>query len=183
MMNLQTALLSVLQMGEMDRLSAVAGTPMLELMSNAGEAVAREVMRRWSARQVTVLCGPGNNGGDGFVVARLLAESGWRVRLALLGPRDDLTGAARHHAESWSGAVEPLSPAVLEGAELVVDAIFGAGLSRPLEGEALATLATAARMGVPIVAVDVPSGLMGDTGETRPRIGVRSAALWRGRGR
>jgi NAD(P)H-hydrate epimerase len=112
-----------------------------------------------------VLCGPGNNGGDGFVVARHLAEAGWRVRLALLGPRDRLKGDARHHADRWSGTVEPLTPAALEGASLVVDAIFGAGLSRALDGPAAETLAAAAREGLPIVAVDVPSGLMGDTGQ------------------
>ena len=164
-MNLQTALLDVNQMTEADRLSVAAGIPVTELMSNAGAAVARAIEQRWSARPVTVLCGPGNNGGDGFVTARLLAETGWRVRVALLGSREQLIGAARCHADCWHGTVEPLTPAVLEGAELIVDAIFGAGLSRPLQGAAADTLAAAALIKIPIVAVDVPSGLMGDTGE------------------
>jgi NAD(P)H-hydrate epimerase len=116
-------------------------------------------------RPVIVLCGPGNNGGDGFAAARQLSEAGWPVRVALLGLRDHLAGAALHHAEQWHGSFERLTPSVLDGAELVVDAIFGAGLSRALEGSAEETLIAAARKKSPIVAIDVPSGLMGDTGE------------------
>jgi ADP-dependent NAD(P)H-hydrate dehydratase / NAD(P)H-hydrate epimerase len=164
-MNLDTALLNVQQMGEADRLTVAAGKPVIELMENAGSVVAREIEKRWSARPAIVLCGPGNNGGDGFVAARHLSETGWPVRIALLGPRDRLVGAASHHAELWGGAIEPLTPAVLDGAELVVDALFGAGLRRALEGAAAETLAAAASRRLPLVAIDVPSGLMGDTGE------------------
>ena len=164
-MKLQKALLSVRQMGDADRLTVAAGTPARTLMESAGKAVASEIERRWPARPVTVLCGPGNNGGDGFVAARLLAEAGWPVRIALLGARSHLAGEARHHAEQWSGTVEPLTPAAIDGAKLVVDAIFGSGLSRALAGPAQETLAAAAHKGLMIVAVDVPSGLMGDTGE------------------
>jgi NAD(P)H-hydrate epimerase len=117
---------------------------------------------------------PDNNGGDGFVAARHLVEAGWPVHIALLGPRDHLAGEARHHAERWRMAVEPLAPAVLGGAELVVDAIFGAGLSRALDGPAAETLSAATGRGLPIVAVDVPSGVMGDTGET---LGAVAAVL------
>jgi NAD(P)H-hydrate repair Nnr-like enzyme with NAD(P)H-hydrate epimerase domain len=70
-----------------------------------------------------VLCGPGNNGGDGFAAARYLDDAGWPVRIGLLGVRESLAGEARDHAERWRGAVEPLTPAVLDGAQLVVDAI------------------------------------------------------------
>ena len=164
-MNLDTTLLNVQQMGEADRLTVAAGQPVIELMENAGSVVAREIEKRWSTRPAIVLCGPGNNGGDGFVAARHLSETGWPVRIALLGPRDRLVGAASHHAELWGGAIEPLTPAVLDGAELVVDALFGAGLSRALEGAAAETLAAAASRRLPLVAIDVPSGLMGDTGE------------------
>jgi len=82
-MNLQTALLDVEQMGEADRLTVLAGTSVVALMENAGNAVASAIEQRWSARPVTVLCGPGSNGGDGFVAARKLAEDGWPVRVAL----------------------------------------------------------------------------------------------------
>ncbi len=174
MLNLHTALLDIRQMSEADRLTIAAGTPATILMENAGKSVAREIQQRWSARAVTVLCGPGNNGGDGFVTASHLAKAGWSVRLALLGQRKHLAGEARYHAERWLGAIEPLIPAVLDGSELVVDAIFGAGLSRALEGPAAETLTAAACRSAPIVAVDVPSGVMGDTGEA---LGGAAAAL------
>src|ERR1700685_3685143 len=107
-MNIQSALLTVRQMGEADSLAVAAGRAATEMMENAGTAVAREIQRRWPARPVTVLCGPGNNGGDGFVAARHLSDAGWVVRIGLLGSRDDLAGAARRHAERWQGAIEPL---------------------------------------------------------------------------
>ena len=159
-------LLTVAQMGEADRLTVAAGTPEDTLMHNAGSAVAREAMRRWSARPVAVLCGPGNNGGDGFVAASALAAAGWPVRVGLLGARDRLRGAAQHHAARWTGAVEPLDPRMLEGAALVIDALFGSGLSRPLDTGALPTLAAIAERRLPVIAVDVPSGLLGNTGES-----------------
>jgi NAD(P)H-hydrate epimerase len=168
------ALLTVGQMGEADRLSVAAGVSARTLMEAAGTAVAREITRRWSSRPVIVLCGPGNNGGDGFVAARILAGAGWPVRLALLGSRDRLKGEARDNALAWTGPVEPLTPAVLAGAGLVVDALFGAGLSRALEGAAAETLAQAGRGAAPVVAIDVPSGLMGDSGEA---LGAVAAAL------
>jgi len=159
-----TALLRVAQMEEADRLTVQAGTPGIELMQNAGSAVAREIARRWAPRPTAVLCGPGNNGGDGFVVARVLAAAGWPVRLALAGSIEQLRGDARHHALLWQHPVEPLEIGVLENAALVVDALFGSGLRRPLSGEIPRILEAAA--GLPLVAVDVPSGLLGDTGES-----------------
>jgi len=163
---IRTALLSVAQMTEADRAAIRAGTPGSSLMQNAGNAVAREITRRWSPRPVTVLCGPGNNGGDGFVVAVSLAKAGWPVRVALLGTRENLRGDARIHAERWTGGIESVTPGVIEGAALVVDALFGSGLRRGLEPQIAATLAAVTERGLPLVAVDVPSGLMGDTGES-----------------
>jgi hydroxyethylthiazole kinase-like uncharacterized protein yjeF len=173
-MNTQTALLSVRQMAEVDRLTGADGMPTVDTMDRAGAAVARQIASHWTVRPVVVLCGPGNNGGDGFVAARHLADAGWPVRVAILGSRERLAGDARYHAERWHGSTEPLTPTVLDGAELVVDAIFGAGLSRALEGVALDTLVAAASKGLPLVAVDVPSGLMGDTGEA---MGAVAASL------
>ena len=161
-----TELLTVAQRGEADRLTVAAGTPEDALMHNAGNAVAREAMQRWSARPVAVLCGPGNNGGDGFVAACALAAAGWPVRVGLLGARDRLRGAAQHHAARWTGAVEPLDPRMLEGAALVIDALYGSGLSRPIDLGALRTLAAVAERRLPVIAVDVPSGLLGNTGES-----------------
>jgi NAD(P)H-hydrate epimerase len=111
------------------------------------------------------MCGPGNNGGDGFVVARRLAERGWPVRVALLGARTRLRGEAARAAQSWPGELLPLDPDALENARLVVDGLFGAGLARPLEGRAREMVEATIRTGVPVVAIDVPSGVHGDTGE------------------
>ena len=173
-MDNRTALLDVSRMGEADRMTVADGTPATMLMENAGQAVAREVMRRWAARPVVVLCGPGNNGGDGFVAARHLAAEGWPVRVAFLGARDRMTGEARHHADRWEGLVEPLAPEVLDGAALVIDAVFGAGLNRAIEGPAKAALAGVAARALPSAAIDVPSGVMGDTGAD---LGAAAAVL------
>ncbi len=133
-------------------------------MEAAGRAVAAAVMGRWTRRPVAVLCGPGNNGGDGFVAARYLAAAGWTVRLGLLGAREHLTGDAAHHAALWMGAVEPLKPALLDGAALAIDAMFGAGLVRSVEGDAHAVIEALIARRIATVAVDVPSGLDGATG-------------------
>jgi len=157
------ALLTVQEMAEADRLAVAGGIPGIDLMETAGEAVAKAVVGlRRRPGTVAVLCGPGNNGGDGFVAARLLKAGGWDVRLALLGDPDHLPPDARANAERWTGEVAALSPAVLEGVDVVVDALFGAGLTRPLEGVARTVIeAIGARR---CVAVDVPSGIDGNTG-------------------
>ncbi len=161
------ALLSPREMGEADRLTIAGGVPGALLMENAGRAVADALTRRWSRRPAVVLCGPGNNGGDGFVAARILAERGWPVRVALFGERGALAGDAAAAAARWHGPVEPLGVASLDGAALVVDALFGAGLARPLAGIARDAIAALDARGLPVVAVDVPSGVDGATGEVR----------------
>ncbi|HLY58465.1 MAG TPA: NAD(P)H-hydrate dehydratase [Stellaceae bacterium] len=159
------ALLTVAEMGEADRRTIAGGVPGYTLMRRAGAAVAAAVRQRYAACPVIVLCGPGNNGGDGFVAASRLAAEGWPVRAALLGSRDALRGDAGLAAQDWTGGTVPLGIPCLDGAELVIDAIFGAGLSRRVEGDAASVLAEVARRGLPVVAVDVPSGIHGDTGE------------------
>lgn len=164
-MSTQLELLTTQQTAQADRLTIEAGISADQLMGNAGLAVFNTIKQRWLPCKVTVLCGPGNNGGDGFVVANLLAKDGWPVRVALLGKREDLKDEALQHAGQWQGTIESIQPEMVEQSELVVDALFGAGLSRPLPDIATATLTKAAALNIPIVAVDVPSGVMGDTGE------------------
>ncbi len=159
------ALLTNAEMARADALAASLGQPGERLMLRAGEAVAAAIRRRWSPRPALVLCGPGNNGGDGYVVARSLAEAGWPVRVAALAePRG---GDALVYRKRWTGPVEPLAPEGLEGADLVVDALFGAGLARPLDGVVRATVEALARRRPVTVAIDVPSGLDGDSGRVR----------------
>lgn len=157
-------LLSVAEMYRADALASSSGIGSLQLMEAAGFAVAHEVRRRFSRYHVVVLCGPGNNGGDGFVAARLLARDGYAVRVALLGDRRNLGGDAARMASLWHGKIESLSLKVLDRADVVIDALFGAGLARPLEGQVRQIIEELAQRQIPMVAVDVPSGVDGDTG-------------------
>ena len=159
------AVLTVAEMRRADEAAIRAGMPGERLMENAGRAVADEVHRRFPARPVAVLCGPGNNGGDGFVAARHLQATCHPVRLALLGAREALKGDAALHAARWNGTVELLSASVLGHSPVVVDALFGAGLTRPLDGAAREAIAAINTRGLACVAVDVPSGVSGDTGQ------------------
>ena len=151
-------------MGAVDRLAAAGVVPVGGFMEAAGAAVAVAIGARWSMRPVTVLCGPGNNGGDGFVAARHLSAAGWPVTVALMGSRAALSGDAARAAGLWNGAMVPFTAKCLDGAGLVVDAIFGAGLSRPLSGAALTLVAALKDRPVPVCAIDVPSGVEGSTG-------------------
>lgn len=155
-------LLTVDEMYAADKVAVEAGIASITLMENAGGAVAQAIRDRWEPCRVTILCGPGNNGGDGYVVARLLDEAGWTVTLTLLGDAADLKGDAKINADRWKGAVMPFSPGVLDGAELVVDALFGAGLARDVDGSVRDVIEAIG--GRPIVSIDVPSGVHGDSG-------------------
>ena len=157
-------LLTIAEMTAADAAAIAAGVPGSQLMENAGAAVARATTARFAPRPALVLCGPGNNGGDGFVAARHLAGRGWPVEVALLGSRERLRGDAAKAAEAWHGAVLPLDPALVAGAQLVVDGLFGAGLTRPLEGLARDAIEAVARANIPVVAIDIPSGVHGDSG-------------------
>ena len=157
-------ILTVAETAAADKAAIAAGTPGFSLMQRAGAAVAEAIAERWSARRCVVLCGPGNNGGDGFIVAARLAEAGWPVVLALDAERGKLRGDAALAAAEWTGPIARLTPSILREAELVVDALFGAGLSKPLAAITAETLRAAEVGPAPLVAVDLPSGLQGDTG-------------------
>ncbi len=159
-----TALLSNAEMYEADRLAIAGGIPGIALMERAGLACALAICARWPVGRVSVLCGPGNNGGDGFVIARHLERRGWQVTLGLLGPVAALKGDAALAAAKWDGPVMPFDPALIRPGDLVVDAMFGAGLARPLDGVALEVINAVRASGNPVCAVDVPSGVHGDSG-------------------
>jgi hydroxyethylthiazole kinase-like uncharacterized protein yjeF len=159
-------LLTVNEMAEADRRTIAAGTPGITLMEHAGVAVADAAARRFPlATPGLVVCGPGNNGGDGFVAARVLAQRGYPIRLILLGGRERLKGDAAEAASRFRGEIE--GPEVFEGvrAGFVIDALFGAGLDRAIEGVAAELISRINRSGLPVVAVDLPSGINGDTGQ------------------
>ncbi|HET6970996.1 MAG TPA: NAD(P)H-hydrate dehydratase [Phenylobacterium sp.] len=148
-------------MGAADRAAIAGGTPGVELMERAGKAVADAVASRFRPQPTVVLCGPGNNGGDGYVAARLLKARGWPVEVRALG--EPAAEDARAAAARWDGETKPLNGAL--GDELAIDALFGAGLARPLDGAAANAAAALAKRPETVVAVDVPSGLPGDTGQ------------------
>ncbi|GLK57484.1 hydroxyethylthiazole kinase-like uncharacterized protein yjeF [Methylopila capsulata] len=158
-------LLSTTEMADADRRAPAAGAPAEALMEAAGRAVADAALDLWPlARRVVVMAGPGNNGGDGYVAARLLAARGLEVAVAALVPRERLKGDAAAAAGRWEGPVVPLAEAEFSGADVVIDALFGAGLSRALDGAAANAVERLRTAAVPTLAVDVPSGLDGDTG-------------------
>ncbi len=160
-------------MGRADALAVDGGVPSLTLMENAGTAIADAITERLAVQRVLVLAGPGNNGGDGFVVARLLAERGWPVRVALFGARSKLQGDAAEMAGRWSGEIEKAGPDAVGDAELIVDGLLGAGLDRDVTGDLAGLIEAVNAAAAPVVAIDVPSGIDGATGAAR---GVAVAA-------
>jgi ADP-dependent NAD(P)H-hydrate dehydratase / NAD(P)H-hydrate epimerase len=157
-------ILTVAQSAKADRLAEAAGVKSLQLMDNAGGALAHAVAALAPDGAVLVLCGPGNNGGDGLAAARHLKQRGYPVTVQLLVKASALKGDAAQMAQQWDGPILRDSPDLLEPRALIVDAMFGAGLSRPLDGLAADLVRAANASGAPIVAADVPSGLHGDLG-------------------
>ncbi|MBR0670941.1 NAD(P)H-hydrate epimerase, partial [Neoroseomonas soli] len=165
------ALLTPEEMGRADALAIAGGIPGERLMEAAGRAVARAAMRHFRPCRTLVLAGPGNNGGDGYVAARLLEQAGWPVAVAALAPPQEGSDAALAAAR-WRGPMVRFAAEEAARAALVIDAVFGAGLARPVEGVVAGALAAARG---PVLAVDVPSGLDGATGQVRgfaPRAAV-----------
>jgi hydroxyethylthiazole kinase-like uncharacterized protein yjeF len=172
-------LLTPAEMAEADRTTIAGGVPGIVLMERAGAAVAEEAVRMApSAGRIAILCGPGGNGGDGFVAARLLAERGYRVEVNLLGARETMRGDPALAAARYAGVAAPAETFAPDGADLVVDALYGAGLSRDVDGlarDCIGRINAAASRGREVLAVDVPSGIDGETGAVRG-VAVRASA-------
>lgn len=161
-------LLTAEEMGRAEQLAIEGGTPSLVLMENAGRGVVEEVVRRYPrGSRVLVLCGPGNNGGDGFVAARHLRERGYHVRLALLGRQQDLSRDSKEMARRWDETIEPMTVQCLDDAQIVIDAIYGTGLKRPVEGVPAQMIEEVAARNLPVISVDIPTGVDATVGEVR----------------
>ncbi len=161
--NRTSEILTVAEMTAADGAAEAGGTSILTLMERAGAAVAEAIQARKAQAPVQVLCGPGNNGGDGFVAARKLREAGWKVTVVAEGDPHPM-GAAAQAAAAWDGPVARLGDGAGDDAPIVIDALFGAGLSGPLGPAIRDALKAAQDRCAWLVAVDVPSGLAGDTG-------------------
>lgn len=176
------------QMRDAERSAIDAGkVSAIELMERAGAAVVDAILTTWPAlehgtRRAAVFCGPGNNGGDGFVVARLLHLRGWQVDVALLPGAGPLPPDAQTNCRRWQklGPVRDAPDARADGAawpDVAIDALFGIGLTRPLGGAAqdwARATHTATPPGARIVAIDIPSGLCADTGRVIGATAVRA---------
>lgn len=178
------------QVRELDRIAIeAAGIPGYTLMTRAGEACWRALQGNWpGARRVSVVCGTGNNGGDGFVVARLALAAGMQVQLLQLGDAARIRGDARQARQDFleaGGQVEHFGAAQLDAPDVIIDAMLGTGLERPLEG-AWREAAVAINAGrVPVLAVDIPTGLLADSGhvpDTAVRANVTVTFIGRKRG-
>ena len=158
-------LLTNAEMADADRRTISGGLPGIRLMERAGEAVADAICARLRAgSRVIVVAGPGNNGGDGFVAARLLAVRGYQVEVLLVGDAARLKGDAALAAKAWTGPITAADPAALVSADVIIDALFGAGLDRPVEGLPRAMIEAMNAQPAPVVAVDLPSGVNGTSG-------------------
>jgi hydroxyethylthiazole kinase-like uncharacterized protein yjeF len=153
--------LTTAEMERADRLSIAAGTPGFALMLSAGQAVAVAAADMVEEGPILVVAGPGNNGGDGFVAAAELAAQGREVSVILMCERDALHGDAASAARGWKYPVLPFNPQAIGKPALIIDALFGAGLSRQVGGEPSAMIEAINATGVPVLAVDLPSGVNG----------------------
>lgn len=162
-----TALLTPDQMGKADKMTIDAGTDSFKLMELAGRAVFDRLITSYSAaNHILVFCGPGNNGGDGYIVAELLRQAGRQVVVTSLTDTASLKGDAGLAFRTWRGKITPFHPSLLDEAELVVDALFGAGLDRPVEGPALAMIEAINSSDISVLSVDLPSGVDGRNGKS-----------------
>ena len=156
--------LTTAEMERADRLTIAAGTPGFALMLSAGQAVAEAAMELVEEGPILVVAGPGNNGGDGFVAAAELSARGREVSVMLACERDSLQGDAASAAKGWKHPLLPFNPQAIGKPSLIIDALFGAGLNRPVGGEPHEVIEAINANGAPVLAVDLPSGINGTSG-------------------
>jgi hydroxyethylthiazole kinase-like uncharacterized protein yjeF len=156
--------LTTAEMEHADRLAIAGGTPGFALMLRAGQAVAEAAMDLVEQGPILVVAGRGNNGGDGFVAATELVARGRSVSVILLCERETLQGDAALAARGWKGPVLPCNAMAIGTPALIIDALFGAGLNRPIKGDPLDIIEAIDASGVPVLCVDLPSGINGTTG-------------------
>ncbi len=158
-------LLTNAEMARADAIAVARGTDSFALMRRAGAAVADAAIHMAPSGPILVMSGLGNNGGDGFVAATDLAANGRDVVVMLLGDAAKLKGDAARAAREWRGAVVAFDPALIGAQSLIIDALFGAGLDRPVTDAFARAIATMNASGIPVLAVDLASGINGTTGE------------------
>jgi NAD(P)H-hydrate epimerase len=158
------ALLTCAEMRRAEKMTFAQGVPGFSLMQRAGETIAELIQKKWKRCRVLALCGPGNNAGDGFIAAESLRAAAWDVTVAAMRMPEDLSGDAAQAAKNWKGKTTALEDSSFDGVDLVIDALFGTGLTKPIDGVARTAIEKLARTKIPVIAVDLPSGVNSDTG-------------------
>ena len=153
------------EMYRAEDLGTKSGTTKLELMENACRSVVSEISARWTPRKTLIVCGPGENGGDGLGVACLLRQRRWTVEVALEDPDKVFLGNTKIMAERWGGAYVDLASVQMKDYVLVIDALYGIGLNRALSGYLVEFFQELNRYKIDVVAIDIPSGVSADTGQ------------------
>ena len=165
---IDTLIITPRDMGQIDRAAAASGLSSYGLMERAGQAIAAAALRRFpGALRFVVLCGPGNNGGDGYVAARGLQEAGAAVAVHAFGDSAALTGDAANAFADFPGTTAPLAAYAPRPGDVVIDALFGAGLAREVPDDVARVIEAVGRNVLPVLAVDLPSGVDGRTGQVR----------------
>jgi len=169
-------ILTAAEMKNAETAAMAQGITGLQLMTAAGTTAAQEIIKNFKPCPVLVLCGPGNNGGDGFIVAQHLKKEGWTVRVACLVKRPALKNDAAAAAKNWDGDIEGLNSNLsVHQPGLIIDAVFGTGFDRALEPELLILFDKIRARKIPVAAIDIPTGINATTGTVDP--GTLKAAL------